>query len=76
MQRVSLFNAIPSNPFICLQDICTPLEPQLFVEGASRHDVSQGKLGNCWFVAACSSLALEPALLDKVHSVNPLSLYS
>ena len=32
----------------------------------SSHDVTQGKLGNCWFVAACSSLALEPSLLEKV----------
>lgn len=48
------------------QDICTPDPPQLFVDGMSSHDVTQGKLGNCWFVAACSSLALEPSLLEKV----------
>ena len=49
-----------------LQDVCAPDPPRLFVDGMSSHDVTQGKLGNCWFVAACSSLALEPSLLEKV----------
>lgn len=49
-----------------MQDICAPDPPHLFVDGMSSHDVTQGKLGNCWFVAACSSLALEPSLLEKV----------
>lgn len=48
------------------KDICAPDPPQLFVDGMSSHDVTQGKLGNCWFVAACSSLAMEPSLLEKV----------
>ena len=51
---------------IFLQDICTPDPPKLFVDGMSSHDVTQGKLGNCWFVAACSSIAMEPSLLEKV----------
>ena len=51
---------------ISLQDICAPDPPKLFVDGMSSHDVTQGKLGNCWFVAACSSLALEPSLIEKV----------
>ena len=54
------------NLFFFTQDICAPNPPQLFVDGMSSHDVTQGKLGNCWFVAACSSLALEPSLLEKV----------
>ena len=53
-----------------MQDICAPDPPQLFVDGMSSHDVTQGKLGNCWFVAACSSLALEPSLLEKVCSCH------
>ena len=51
------------------QEICAPDAPHLFVDGMSSHDVTQGKLGNCWFVAACSSLALEPSLLNKVHMI-------
>ncbi|EDO34860.1 predicted protein [Nematostella vectensis] len=47
-------------------EICHPAVPHLFVDGADSHDVTQGKLGNCWFVAACSSLALRPFLLYKV----------
>ncbi|KAK6194889.1 hypothetical protein SNE40_000425 [Patella caerulea] len=40
--------------------------PKLFVEGASSGDVSQGRLGNCWFVAACSCLAQEKEIWNKV----------
>ncbi|KAJ7355026.1 Calpain-6 [Desmophyllum pertusum] len=48
------------------KDISAPNPPSLFVDGFSRHDITQGKLGNCWFVASCSTLALEPSLLEKV----------
>ncbi|KAG7516773.1 calpain-5-like [Solea senegalensis] len=41
-------------------------EPHLFVEGISSHDLNQGVVGNCWFVAACSCLALKPNLWKKV----------
>ncbi|XP_040260997.1 calpain-6 [Bufo bufo] len=41
-------------------------DPHLFVEGISQHDLHQGQLGNCWFVAACSCLALRKALWEKV----------
>eukprot|EP00064_Thunnus_orientalis_P010941 superscaffoldBa00001530_g10970 len=41
-------------------------EPHLFVEGISSHDLNQGLVGNCWFVAACSCLALKPNLWKKV----------
>uniref|UniRef100_A0A915DMK4 Calpain catalytic domain-containing protein n=1 Tax=Ditylenchus dipsaci TaxID=166011 RepID=A0A915DMK4_9BILA len=40
--------------------------PQLFVEGASPNDVTQGILGNCWFVSACSALTHNEELLQKV----------
>jgi len=48
------------------KDICAPDLPHLFVDGMSTHDITQGKLGNCWFVASCSTLALESSLLEKV----------
>ncbi|XP_037777130.1 calpain-5-like isoform X2 [Penaeus monodon] len=41
-------------------------KPQLFVEGASANDVTQGQLGNCWFVAACASLAGVKELWHRV----------
>lgn len=41
-------------------------DPRLFVDGISAHDLHQGQLGNCWFVAACSSLASREALWQKV----------
>nr|XP_020454661.1 calpain-5-like isoform X2 [Monopterus albus] len=41
-------------------------EPHLFVEGISSRDLNQGVVGNCWFVAACASLALKPNLWKKV----------
>ncbi|CAN9493032.1 unnamed protein product [Ophioblennius macclurei] len=41
-------------------------KPRLFVDGLSAHDLHQGQLGNCWFVAACSSLASREALWQKV----------
>uniref|UniRef100_A0A0B7B7Z1 Calpain catalytic domain-containing protein n=1 Tax=Arion vulgaris TaxID=1028688 RepID=A0A0B7B7Z1_9EUPU len=46
------------------KQICT--DPKLFVEGASSGDVSQGKLGNCWFVAASSCLASFKEVWHKV----------
>lgn len=40
--------------------------PQMFVAGASAADVTQGRVGNCWFVAAAASLALEKELWKRV----------
>ncbi|NWW02369.1 CAN5 protein, partial [Oreocharis arfaki] len=46
------------------KDLCE--EPFLLVNGMSSHDFHQGKLGNCWFVAACSCLALRKSLWQQV----------
>lgn len=48
----------------CFQEIVD--KPQLFIEGASAKDVTQGQLGNCWFVAACATLAGVKELWHKV----------
>ncbi|KAJ8256782.1 hypothetical protein COCON_G00189340 [Conger conger] len=46
------------------KELCS--DPHLFVDGISAHDLHQGQLGNCWFVAACSSLASRESLWQKV----------
>ncbi|KRY13110.1 Calpain-5, partial [Trichinella patagoniensis] len=40
--------------------------PKLFVDGVSVNDVTQGVLGNCWFVAACSALTRHKRFWTKV----------
>ena len=36
------------------------------MDGLSSTDLNQGSIGNCWFVAACSALALNKSLWEKV----------
>jgi len=45
-------------------EICD--NPRLFVDGISHHDATQGHLGNCWFVAACSVLSGGKEMWTKV----------
>ncbi|GBG85181.1 hypothetical protein CBR_g39746 [Chara braunii] len=47
-------------------EICA--DPKLFVDGTSYDDISQGQLGNCWFVAALSVLAMNQ---DAMRTVIP-----
>ncbi|KAK7078295.1 Calpain-1 catalytic subunit, partial [Halocaridina rubra] len=41
-------------------------DPHLFVEGASRFDIQQGELGDCWLLAAVSNLTQNPRLFHVV----------
>merc|ERR1719495_1440621 len=41
-------------------------DPQLFVEGASRFDINQGALGDCWLLAAIANLTMNKEMLHKV----------
>lgn len=40
--------------------------PQFVVDDASRMDVCQGILNDCWFLSAVASLSLHPSLLDQI----------
>lgn len=41
-------------------------DPQFFVEGYSRFDVQQGELGDCWLLAAASTLTQDQKLFFRV----------
>ncbi|XP_061192962.1 calpain-5-like [Saccostrea echinata] len=58
--QAKLANVIWKRP----KQICE--NPKFFVEGTSSGDVKQGRLGNCWFVAASSCLAIHKDIWHKV----------
>uniref|UniRef100_S4R9N5 Calpain 8 n=1 Tax=Petromyzon marinus TaxID=7757 RepID=S4R9N5_PETMA len=46
------------------EEICK--NPQFIVDDASRFDLCQGEVGDCWFLAALASVTLHPRLLERV----------
>lgn len=58
------FKISVSSVIFVFQQICE--NPKFFVEGTSAGDVKQGRLGNCWFVAASSCLAIHKDIWHKV----------
>ncbi|XP_074662956.1 calpain-9-like isoform X2 [Tubulanus polymorphus] len=64
--RSIFFSKSPPRPFVWQRPGEIVNNPQLFVGGASRFDVKQGQLGDCWLLAAVASLSLHPALLARV----------
>ncbi|OXA50959.1 Calpain-A [Folsomia candida] len=46
-------------------EICSD-PPSFFVEGASRFDVKQGELGDCWLLAALANLTLNEHIFAQV----------
>lgn len=45
-------------------EICS--NPQFIVDDASRFDLDQGYLGNCWFIAAVSTITQRPLIFQHV----------
>ena len=54
----------PPLSLFSFQDISE--NPKLVTDGVSGNDLNQGDVGNCWFVAACATLAGVKPLWDKV----------
>ena len=46
------------------------ISPSFVLDGLSRFDVNQGKLGDCWFLANLSNLAENKTLFDRVVPQN------
>ncbi|XP_047468423.1 calpain-A-like isoform X2 [Penaeus chinensis] len=66
------FSRAPPKPFewkrpheiLALKEITD--DPCLFIDGASRFDVKQGELGDCWLLAAIANLTLNKRLFYQI----------
>ncbi|XP_049959739.1 calpain-A isoform X1 [Schistocerca serialis cubense] len=60
------YSKSPPKPFEWKRPMEIASDPQLFVEGASRFDVQQGELGDCWLLAAVANLTLNHNLFAQI----------
>ncbi|XP_014259622.1 calpain-A isoform X3 [Cimex lectularius] len=60
------FSKKPPRPFVWMRPTEISNDPRLFIEGASRFDVQQGELGDCWLLAAVANLTLNEELFKQV----------
>uniref|UniRef100_A0A3Q3VYC4 Calpain catalytic domain-containing protein n=1 Tax=Mola mola TaxID=94237 RepID=A0A3Q3VYC4_MOLML len=61
---ISPFSLLNHETTYCFQELCS--SPQFIVNGATRLDVRQGKLNDCWLLSAIASLSVHRSLLKKV----------
>jgi calpain len=75
------YSKTPPKPFEWKRPTEITPDAEFVVGGASRFDVQQGELGDCWLLAATSCLCQYPDLFNKVvpsednHSFNPADGY-
>lgn len=75
------YSKSPPKPFEWKRPSEITPDAQFIVGGASRFDVQQGELGDCWLLAATSCLCMHQDLFNKVvpsednHSFNPAEGY-
>jgi len=60
------FSKKPPRPFVWKRPSEIVSSPSLFVGGASRFDITQGMLGDCWLLAAVAALCQYEGLLYQV----------
>ncbi|ELU02909.1 hypothetical protein CAPTEDRAFT_151195 [Capitella teleta] len=66
VDKTIFFSRPPPRPFVWKRPTEITDNPQWFVGGASRFDVKQGELGDCWLLAAVSGLCGCKELLYRV----------
>lgn len=60
------FSKKPPRPFVWKRPKDIVSDPKMFVGGASRFDITQGMLGDCWLLAAVAALCQYEGLLYQV----------
>lgn len=60
------FSKKPPRPFVWKRPNEIVNDPKMFVGGASRFDITQGMLGDCWLLAAVAALCQYEGLLYQV----------
>ncbi|KAJ9595245.1 hypothetical protein L9F63_013455 [Diploptera punctata] len=60
------FSKSPPKPFEWRRPMEIADNPQLFVDDATRFDIQQGELGDCWLLAAVANLTLNKSLFCQI----------